>query len=205
MEEEEKSNLRVATEYIEKVKSELLSLANQGKNLKVTYKYIIGLSVFECLRKIGWKEGISVAHGSGKDLLNITTITFEILDFTVRDSFRKMCISEQYLTLEENIYLDKEQEYSIRLSNGETFSSIQEEIVQDTTSDQIILISALLNAAYRNGMEGEISEVFPEMKEIKPTISNHILKDHGYLEMIENYMHILHNHSKEKQKQIKKS
>ena len=201
--DEEEANLRVATDYIEKVKSALLSLANQGDRLKVTHENTRGLNVFEYLRKIGWKEGISVVHGegNGRDLFKPTKITFEILDFTVGDSFRKMCINETYLNDKENIYLDKEQEYSIRLSDQENFSSIQEEIVKDKEHDPILFMNALLNAAYRNGMEGEISEVFPNMKEIKPTIFDFIQKNHASLETIENYMHILHNYSKEKEKQ----
>lgn len=197
--------LKIAKEYLESAKKEITAKAYKGEKLESTilfdsYNQDRINECYDTLRKLGWQEGINVRIWKLDSYSNEEYLIMEVKKFTNQDSFNKM-VCERYLDNMQLNYLRMEHNYSIRIDNNEKILDLQEEIAIGEDNKELSML-ALVNAAYRNGLEGDIPEMFGVDK-IEPTIDRVLRYECNV--SIKNYMEILHNKSKEKAKEKRKA
>lgn len=181
---EYKAKLAIAKEYLDSIKKELSRRASKGENLEFGYDSSENLNYcYEVLKELCLEEGINFYHtpwyGADGYYLSVDNFSnrdgFDVLKKRIHDQNKKL-------------YLDLEHQYSIRIADKEDILKIREEIMEKRNEKEL-RIKALVNAAYRNGLEGDFPETFGISK-IQPTMADVIT--HYCTTSCENMLEISH-------------
>lgn len=200
--------LELAKQLIDKIKEKFKTKSIKGDDLRLVFaddKKKIYQKIKDCyeeLRELGWKEGISISNRTPFD--SHIKYRFEINNYSLSDSLESFIIQGTALSKEEKLYITKEQEYSIKLAEGESFNSLARELLgksfdSPNSKDREVCINALINASYRNGIEDSLN-IFT--RKFSPTFGI-ILKNKIDSVKCENFMRILHNKSMEEKGKTK--
>jgi len=186
---------KIVIEYLKDIKNKLLEQANAGKSLMVAYKNNKEISAhFEMLRKMAWNDGISITRNKDEYTFD-EIISAEVERISIDDNYEHMIQEYLYLLDKEKIqYLRSEHDFALRIKDGENVLEIQAEIAKSREINKRLAMLALANAAYRNGLEGEIPEL-EGVSKIKQTL--YVLPSYC-AERLVNHTEILHNIYKEK-------
>jgi len=205
---EEAEKRKKALKYLKIIKEDLLMKANAGeKSLSVYYENNIEMSAYyESLRKMGWEDGINIIRNRA-EFSYAEAIFAKVERVSIKKSYESIIQKRQGRLIEslsekEIQYLRDEHEYALRIENGESVFEIQEEIAQKNRIDKKMAMLALANAAYKNGLDGEIPEL-EGVSKIEPTLKD-VLK-YNCDQYLVNYNEILHYIYKEKAAQKTKA
>lgn len=155
---------------------------------------------YESLRKVTWEDGISVRIDKEEFTYN-ETIYAEVEKISINDSYENM-VNTRRLNKDKIEYLKYEHQYAIRIKNKEDVLNIQEEIAKDPKANKRMKMLVLANAAYRNGLDGELPEL-AEVSKIKPTLET--VLGNIFRDSLVDHTEILHNIYKEKAKNMQKN
>lgn len=201
-----KLSLEQAKAYLIKAKEDLTNRALNGSSLFVKYPGVFNQKFYDILTELGWEEGIDVKYCKEEYSNELGKYILAVKNFTNQDSLSKLLgrwiedINPVGIS-----YLEKEYTYSIRIANGENMLDIKDELALTIVkkSERQLSFLALVNAAYRNGLEGELPIYFG-VSEIEPTYRDVICENattklafnDSLLKSMDNQMHISHNRYK---------
>ena len=143
---------------------------------------------------MAWNDGISITRNKDEYTFD-EIISAEVERISIDDNYEHMIQEYLYLLDKEKIqYLRSEHDFALRIKDGENVLEIQAEIAKSREINKRLAMLALANAAYRNGLEGEIPEL-EGVSKIKQTL--YVLPSYC-AERLVNHTEILHNIYKEK-------